>query len=138
MLVEANDLFRKHGVPNLSEYHRYPVCSAGAFNLEGEVRDVGGGRAKSGLSVIHRERDCPEWTRWMMGSSPREHREMLAAQEARDFQTALVERLEDLRARRENRGLVVTLIITGGVLGLFTLLGPTLAVWVENCFLNGG
>ena len=136
--MEATDLFRTLGVPNLGEYHQFPICTAGAYNLEKEAKDVGKRTAESGLSVIDRERDCPEWTRWMMGSSPKEHREMLLAQEARDFQTALVERLEDLRARRENRGLVVTLIITGGVLGLFTLLGPTLAVWVENSLLNGG
>ena len=88
-LVEANDLFRIHRVPNLGRYFPYPVCSAGAFKLEDEARDVGGDGVESVHSVIDRERDCPEWTLWLMGSSPKEHRDMLMAKEEREFQSAL-------------------------------------------------
>ena len=142
--MEANDIFREEGVPLLREYHPYPVCSARAFNLQEEAREMGGRRKDSVLSVIHRDRDCPNWTRWMMGASPKEHRDMQMAELEQEFQRALaraqhdlVERLEAMRASRENRSFVVGVVVLGVLLILATLAAPTLPTVLDR-LLNGG
>ena len=56
---------------------------------------------------------------------------MIMAREAQNFQAALVERLE-------NRSFLGGVVIVGALLILATLAAPSLATWVENCFLNGG
>ena len=117
----------------------FPLCFARAYYLPTEVNAVGADLRASIEAVVQKDRlDCPEWTPWQQGFTPKEHREMLNRKEEREWNRALVERLEDTRARREGLHLLVTVIVAGVLLFLATLAAPTLAVWVENRFLGCG
>ncbi len=111
-----------------------------AANLEGELTALDSGYSGDAvLKVIQKDRsDCPEWTPWMRGFSPKEHREMLIRKEEQDRYAALVEGLENTKARRENKKWWVGVIAIGIFLILATLAAPALAAWVENRFLAGG
>ncbi len=90
-------------------------------------------------TVIRKDRsDCPEWTQWQRGFTPKEHREMRDREEEREAHRKLLEGLEAMRAKREGQHLLVTVIVAGVLLFLATLVAPTLAVWVEHRFMNGG
>ena len=89
------------------------------------------------IMVLQKDRsDCPEWTPWHQGFSPKEHREMLNSREEREWNKALLERLEDMRARTENRKWLWGVVVIGSLLIIATLAGPLLAAWVENRFLG--
>ena len=62
---------------------------------------------------------------------------MAMAQDARDFQAALVERIEGERARRENRAFVVGALFMGALIVTATVWGPVVAALL-SALLNGG
>ena len=115
----------------------FPVCFVSAVNLRFEI-DAPTQEAIMEVIVFKDRSDCPGWTPWQQGFTPKEHREMLDRKEEREWNRALVETLEDTRARREGLHLLVTVIVAGILLFIATLAAPTLAVWVENRFLGGG
>ena len=83
-LDDADETFMKSG--NTSGMHnQLPVCFVGPYNLATEVNWVAGSLGSvEVLKVIQKDRsDCPEWTRWLRGHSPKEHRLMLEEQQER-------------------------------------------------------
>ena len=118
-----------------SQPYRFgPVCFAGAFDLQEEATALGRETMYDAFKeVTNKERsDCPEWTQWMRGFSPKEHREMLLEEEAREFQSALVQRLEHMTTRQEEQRRWWWLVGIGISLILATLAAPTLANLAEK------
>lgn len=79
-----------------------PMCFAIAANLSEECRKVGGDNPR--LAVISKDRaDCPEYTKWHPGFSPKEHRAMIFDVEKKklDLQEKQAER--DWTERREKQ-----------------------------------
>ena len=136
-ITEAGKMFRNTG--KSADFAFYPTCTAMAANLEQEFTALESVHADDPvLEVIQKDRSgCPEWTPWIRGFSPKEHREMLIRKEEQGRYESLVKSLEDMRAQREERNWTLGVIGIGIVLILATLAAPTLAVWVENCFLGG-
>ena len=131
-LDEAYSYYRQKGEAD-TPHHPFPVCFAMAATLEGEVNTSNGDFAGVPiLQVIEKDRsDCPEWTPWRQGFSPKEHREMLIRQEEQDRNRALLQGLEDLRARREDRTLLFGMIAVGLLLVMATIVGPIVAALID-------
>ncbi len=103
------------------QHHRWPICFVSAFPLRKEVRDamdrdgVYSGDASSVhvVEVLKRNRDeCPGFTPWRQGFTPKEHQEMLDRQWRLEFQAQREEadrqwrdqqRKADLEWREEQR-----------------------------------
>ena len=137
-VAEADMRFRQSGIS--TGLALFPTCTAMAADLERELTKLNSNESGDAiLKVIQKDRsDCPEWTPWMRGFSPKEHREMLIRKEEQDRYAALVEGLENTKARRENKKWWWGVIAIGFFLILATLAAPALAAWVENRFLAGG
>lgn len=60
---------------------------------------------------------------------------MVKRKEEQELNQAFLNSLEEIKAEREDRhwllGVIVILIVA-------TAIAPVLAVWVKNCFFNGG
>ena len=104
-----------------------------AFNLLQEVFELDTeAEPVSRMTVIQKDRsDCPEWTPWHQGFSPKEHREMRNSREEREWNKALLERLEDMRARREDRKWWWGVIGIGIALVIATVAGPIVAALID-------
>jgi hypothetical protein len=86
-LEEAEKAFRERGtIPIVGmgrPYQRHesmPLCFMGSYDLRDECNK----RAKKGnpnqktiLEVIQEERQCGSFTKWQLGFTPKEHKEML-------------------------------------------------------------
>lgn len=51
-------------------------CSEKVFCLELEMRQAGGTGREQYQEIVNKERDCPRFTEWIEGYSPRDHRDM--------------------------------------------------------------
>ena len=123
-LDEAPKSYRISG-KRLGTHKQSPVCFVRAYDLEWEVgwvvRDL---MRIETLKVIQKDRsDCPEWTPWIQGDSPKEHRRML---------------LEGDERKREAWRWWWGAIAIGLALVVATVAGPLLAVVLDNCVLGGG
>lgn len=118
---EAGTGFRQSLQPPIGA-SPFPVCFVGASDLQEALR-----RSEQKdlvTEVLEKDRsDCPEWTPYKAGFSPREHRLMLDQQQEREQ--------EAQRWRWSAIRLVILLIFV-------TLAAPTLAVVIERFLLNGG
>ena len=129
-IVEADDMFRETG--KSTGIAPFPTCTAMAADLEQEYTALESVHAGDPvLKVIQKDRsDCPEWTPWMRGFSPKEHREMLIRKEEQDRNESLVKSLEDMRAQREEGNWWLGVIGIGIVLILATLAAPIMSALI--------
>jgi len=72
--------------PSYKLYKDCPVCFANAVNLAEEIAAYGEFRPETVDAVIRFERDCPRFTPWRRGFSPKEHYEMIQMDEMRRWQ----------------------------------------------------
>ena len=135
---EALALYREKRQPRLNQSH-LPNCFAMAFNLPDEVNTLAPDAEEYAIEQVLRtdRTNCPEWTQWQQGFSPKEHQEMLNRQVEQKLNNSFLERLEEMRARRENKGLILGVVVTGVLLILATLGAPVWAVWVQHYFFGG-
>lgn len=113
-------------------YVMWPLCFRTAFDLREECMADSQPGTTSGLSrVLQLERNCPEFTKWNSGLSPREHLEMLhtdamlkADRDWRDQQARREHewREEDRRATRTNTWIAFAGIVIAVLVPAFTLL----------------
>jgi hypothetical protein len=80
-LAEADDGMRQAWeIPKSPDrcelFDRLPVCFVDAFNLGKEIIEPPI-KKQEVAGIIHKERDCPRFTAWKRGHSPREHLEMI-------------------------------------------------------------
>lgn len=120
-LEEAEKDIREHGCctvligqiqghPQL-RHTGLPLCFAGRYDLwdESKKETVKGDRNTRGArTVIHKQRRCEGFTKWQLGFTPKEHREMIDRQWERKWR-------------------IITGIIFIILAGLFTLLGAFIA-----------
>jgi len=131
-LEEAGGGFREKGSIPIAEpyggrphpqHEQRPLCFVRCHNLGNEIKSAfGTGKNEVGcvMQVIHEERECGEsFTEWQLGSTPKEHREMMDRQEWRDWQER--QRKEDRRWR------IIESVMFAILAGLFTLLGAFIA-----------
>lgn len=85
-------------------------CYARQFNLKKE--EGGGGGPVRTLKIVNRERDCPKFTPWLQGYSPKEHREMLDQAKIAEWQAK-----QESRNRRTDRIWEVLVLAVGALLG---------------------
>ncbi len=64
-------------------YERSPICFATAWDLRDEVTEANPDEL---LRVFQRNRDCSSFTPWQQGFTPKEHREMMDRERARQWQ----------------------------------------------------
>jgi hypothetical protein len=76
-----------------------PRCFMVAFDLLDECKNIGGENAA--LAVIQVERQCPSFTQWHPGYSPKEHREMLFRIEEKKLD--ILQREKDREAEETRR-----------------------------------
>ena len=118
-LDEASASYRETGITS-GVHAPFPVCFVRAYELAKEIEPAGKLSSEEVLRVIRKDRsECPEWLRWKQGHSPKEHLWMVVERDER---------------KRETRRWWLGAIGIGILLILATLAGPSLAVWVENCF----
>ena len=79
-------------------YESRPMCFARVADLP---REAGGSDAGQIRAIVEAERDCPAFTPWLYGRTPREHEEMSLIEERRRNDLAWQEerRREDAKAR---------------------------------------
>ena len=94
----------------------FPHCFVRAASLPTEIPQTPGGTVRH---VICKERDCPSFTPWRQGFSPKEHREMIDRKEIQDW--------KERQQQDERRFQVIMAILLALVAGLFTLLGAYIA-----------
>ena len=122
-LAEADSEYRITGSPMARErYKAGPICLMQAHDLNHAVREAyeecGKGMSTATTftewylrgadpddllitaSVIGKERCCPEFTKWLQGSTPKEHREMLDRQWRMDRQRKWDQEDQDWRENR--------------------------------------
>ena len=121
---EADELFRESMVSRKGQ-SRFPECFVMASDLRQEVIELDTeAKRASMIMVLQKDRsDCPEWTPWHQGFSPKEHREMLNSRD--------LERLEDMRATREDRKWWWGVIGVGIALVIATVAGPIVAALID-------
>jgi hypothetical protein len=76
------------GVTDAGPQHLFPSCYEEAFPLKEETSETLAG-TRSGnwqgpLAVITKDRDCPQFTKWLPHKTPEEHRQMLHEKELRE------------------------------------------------------
>ena len=100
------------------------ICFVGAFDLEREVQESKYPKKVTAISeAFNKDRSsCPEWLQWRPGSSPKEHRQ--------------IQDLENER-EREDKEWRWGVIRIGLLLVVATLVGPILAVLLNNCVFGG-
>ncbi len=106
-LVEVESLFRTTGhihatqEPNLLIM---PLCFMRAANLQAEIEaidpDTTLTSAKT-LAILQNERECEQFFGWEQGFSPKEHREILALEEQKEWQEARVREDREWRIVQE-------------------------------------
>ncbi len=91
-LVEAEDAYRRSETRGswLQGNHVFfpdPICFARAVHLEREINNCRGWSPdEAHAGVVAEERTCSAYTPWQQGFSPKEHREMLVAQQMLEAQ----------------------------------------------------
>lgn len=83
-----------------SLYERTPLCFERAFPLQEEAK---GDSPDEVVRVFQSDRECPSFTPWQQGFTPKEHREMLDRREMRDWQERREREDRDWRERQEER-----------------------------------
>lgn len=105
-LLDAEPLFRSRGyIPSVTvgkgadsrAYDEHPVCFANYINFR--TPEEAGISASEGTrrDAVQKERECPHFTQWQQGFTPKEHREMIQQAELMRLQN------ERDRADREDR-----------------------------------
>ena len=120
-LLEVEEATRIIGTI-LSGYIGNPICFAGAFHLESEriMAQKGGlSRTDSLVAILQEQRDCDKFTQWKLGSTPREHQEMLDRQWMLEFQEERRKADKEWQSKQNWK----LALIAGG----FTILGAVLA-----------
>ena len=130
-LGDATIDFRERGaVPNRTDdrgmnpnplHEKIPLCFAGQTYLGDAIKNV---NTKSNLNdevktIINKEIDCKEFTKWRQGFTPKEHREMIDREG--------MQKREEERRRNDRKWHWVELIAIIMGTGLFTLLGAWIA-----------
>ncbi len=121
-LVEPDKGYRLCGLIPHKIWEIHPICFVGAFNLGiEEFFAIKGGESElnSVIEVTNKGRKCESFTEWQLGSTPKEHKEMLDRREWVKWQEK--QRREDKRWRIIE--LIVLGIIAVIIAGAFTILG---------------
>ena len=101
VLIEAEVRVRENGfIGQQDRYDPTPVCFAQAYHLHEEMKGAQGKATL--LAVVGRERECNEFTPWVQGYSPKDHRDMLNQQVFLNWQKE--QRREDQKWRAKKRG----------------------------------
>jgi hypothetical protein len=97
-LVEADDDFRESGQA-VHECSPSPLC----FAMVPDPRKEAGSSPDSRvvLNVITKSRDCPKFTPWQQGFSPKEHAEMLHEKAMEELRETREEKDRQWRAAQE-------------------------------------
>ncbi len=109
---------------NIWPYANVPLCFVLARDEYGDFavapKDLGYQDFPSSmvLEILQKDRECEAFTRWMLGFTPKEHREMLDREQAR--------KLDEDRRKSDRRWHVVELITITLMAGAFTILGAVI------------
>lgn len=101
-------------------YERTPLCFARARQLQDEVSNDDRHEL---LRVFQRDRDCPSFTTWQQGFTPKEHRDMLDRQWLLEREERRDKEQRQWQTRQRIIDLVVLGLIATLVAGGFTVLG---------------
>ncbi len=117
-LVEVSQYLREN--PATFGFSGIPECFVEAFSLGSEIEQLWRAEKTDSIKrVIEKDRsDCPKWIKWNTGLSPKEHLGMADAEKER---------------HREDGKWRWGVLRIGLALVFATLLGPILAVVVNNC-----
>lgn len=126
-IIEASVVYRETGFPptytmlaSTTSYTHRAVCFAQAVNMFN--RDV----QRDIFNFLRTEQDCPSFTTWQQGFTPKEHREMLDRERLTKWQADREDADRDWRAaqdkKRDERQSAL-LWQLAGVAGLFTIIG---------------
>ena len=103
-LEEVEEAFRESGTPPVNEivdnipcsrHEPLPLCFAQRYNIRDEFKEFTGEALSVRLSVymvLIEERECEAFTKWQLGFTPKEHREMMDRQWMREYQDKREER----------------------------------------------
>ncbi len=106
-------------------FMQVPDFKAVPYTLEYSM-DMRGNEKEKVRSEIQRERECKYFTEWRLGSTPKEHQEMIDRKIMLDWQAEREESDKRWQSRQQLR-----LVIIGGIIaGVFTLLGTGIGVFL--------
>jgi hypothetical protein len=134
-LLEVDEVARQDGFVRIygsqDQESKIPLCSVRAFDLPAEVDAAHKAQGKPNIvlmtgvaPVLAKTRDCPMFTTWRPGFTPKEHKLMLIELEAKRLEFDRIR--ED---RREDRRHQYLAIAVGGAIGVIAaLLGAVATV----------
>ena len=158
-LLPSDPVYRKTAVIGTHRdqtLHSIPVCFAMAVDLQVDIESFEPETTLSQdkiLRVTQKERECSEFTRWQLGFTPKEHREMMDRErmldreerrdsEQRRFQERQEERadqrhtdqLDQLKGLHSKEMLIVGVLVTL-VIVVSTIIGAGIeAEWIPKWF----
>lgn len=114
-LEEAEETFREKGYPtNIFDaegrlrpiHEELPLCFAQRYNLRDKFKEFAGKDSPDNFSVryvINEERECEAFTKWQLGFTPREHREMLDQKRKQESEARREHEDREWRERQEEK-----------------------------------
>ena len=113
-----------------------PLCFAKCFDLRSETKSTFvSGKDEKGcvVEVISKERECVPFTKWQLGFTPKEHREMLDREKLLEWQASREDADRQFRVQMMNDDRKwqakqqVSLIL---IAGIFTMIGAVIGALI--------
>ncbi len=111
-----------------------PICFMQAEDLQAELNKISNTSAEAiVLSLITKERDCSSFKQWIMGFSPKEHREMIDREKMLKGQTEREEADKQWREKQEknaDRRHKENLLIMGGLVTVVYVITQIISIFI--------
>ena len=139
-LLPADPGYRRNAVPSDNSLHPIPVCFAMARDLQVDIEEFEPGKTLTPakiLRVTQMERECSDFKKWRLGSTPKEHQEMLDRERMMDREDRRDKKMRDWQEEQQGRAITsqwkiafLAAVVAGLMAGFMSLVSLGLQVTV--------